>query len=231
MDELLILCCGTWKRYDLLNKLIASAENGVRTPDKIVIFDNGGTFDHPNPKVEIYRPEKNLGISAADNWFAKNIPGFKIVSNDDVELFPYTLETFWQYQDKGDLLVTAGLPILNAFTLFSVNQNVLDTVGYFDESISPGYAYFEDNDYGRRINLGGLKRTDVLTSSFHLGSGTVDVLEGEDKQNHHRKFNIAKSNYIAKWGGVPPKELWNLPYRNTGLLYVPYIEHKVERVK
>lgn len=230
MEDELILCSTTWKRYDLLNKLIESAENGHRKPSKIVIFDNGNSFWHDNPKVEIYRAQTNLGVSAGDNWLFKNIQGFKIVSNDDVELFPYTLEMFYQVKDSGDLLVTAGLPILNAFTLFSINQNVLDKVGYFDESISPNYAYFEDNDYGRRIDLAGLIRVNVATSAFHVGSGTLKALGGEEKTHHNQKFNKAKDNYIKKWGGIPPNERWALPY-NSGSLYYPYTDHQVQKIK
>jgi hypothetical protein len=227
MEEELILCSTTWKRYDLLNELIHSAETGERKPTKIVIFDNGHKFTHSNPKVEVYRPVggENLGVSAGDNWFFKNIPGFKIVSNDDVKLFPYTLEMFWQYKDKGDLLVTAGFPILNAFTLFSVNQKVLDTVGYFDESISPRYAYYEDNDYGLRISRAGLCRIDVPTSSWHLGSGTLKGMTHQEQAEHTRKFDLARNNYKAKWGGLPAFET------RTPNLYVGYIEHKVEKIQ
>lgn len=230
-NEQLVLCSATWKRYDLLSALINSADAGYRKPDRIVIYDNGGSFWSDNPKVEIYRPGTNLGISPADNWFFKNIPGFKVISNDDVELFPYTLEMFWEARNTGDLLVTAGLPILNAFTLFSINEKVVETVGYFDESISPGYAYFEDNDLGRRISLAGLIRENVYTSAFHLGSGTLKALTGQEKSDHDRKFKLAENNYKAKWGGVPPYEKWTLPYENTGSLYVPYVEHPVIRVK
>jgi GT2 family glycosyltransferase len=231
MDGELILCSTTWKRYDLLNKLIDSAEVSSKKPDRIVIFDNGLGFGHSNPKVEIYRPDKNLGVSAGDNWFFKNLSGCVVVSNDDVELFPYTLEMFWQYKDKGDLLVTAGLPILNAFTLFSINQRVVDTVGYFDESISPNYAYFEDNDFGKRINAAGLIRVDVPTSSFHLGSGTLKALTGNEKNEHGRKFALAEKNYRSKWGGVPPNEKWDYPHNSRDYLYVPYVEHNVTKVK
>jgi len=231
MYEQMVLCSTTWRRYDLLNNLILSAENGVRKPDRIVIFDNGRGFWNDNPRVEIYRPRTNLGVSAGDNWLFKNVQGFVIVSNDDVELFPYTLEMFHQFYDTGDLLVTAGLPILNAFTLFSINQKVIDTVGYFDESISPGYAYYEDNDFGRRINLAGLTRSNVTTSAFHVVSGTLKGLKGDEQRDHHRKFGIARSNYERKWGGVTPYEKWNIPYNGKGSLHVPYTDHPVERIK
>jgi GT2 family glycosyltransferase len=225
----LTLCCTTWKRYDLLAKLINSAEAGNTKPDRICIVDNGGSFWNDNPKVEIYRTKENLGVSAGDNYFFKNmIDDFIVVSNDDVELFPYTLTMFVQGKDSGDFLVTAGLPILNAFTLFSVNKKVIDTVGYFDESISPKYAYFEDNDFGRRINLAGLVRAEIPTSAFHFESGTIKSFNEEEKRAHNTKFSLARENYSKKWGGVPTKETTQSPDRG---LYVGYIEHDIVRVK
>lgn len=228
-DEALVLCSTTWKRYDLLEKLISSAEAGDKKPDRIIIFDNGLNFSSANPKVEVYRPTMNLGVSNGDNFFFKNIEGFKIVSNDDVELFSNTLEVFWEARNLGDLLVTAGLPILNAFTLFSVNQKVIDTVGYFDESISPNYAYFEDNDFGRRINLAGLTRIDVPVSALHHTSATLESLTDKENQEHSRKFEIARKNYIHKWGNIPPRETITSP--NEGLYHGYNVPQAITRVK
>lgn len=229
---MLTLCCGTWKRYDLLNKLINSAEGGHTAPDKYVIFDNGNGFYHDNPKVEIWRSGTgNIGISGALNFILhqyKSDEYFKVIPNDDVELFPYTLTMFVQHRYDGDFLVTGGLPILNAFTLFSVNEKVLNTVGYFDESISPRYAYFEDNDYGRRIHLAGLKRFNVPTSAYHEESGTLKVLTGNEKSDHSRKFDTARNNYKSKWGGIPPFETTENPH---GGLYCSYHDKAVIKIK
>ena len=138
---------------------------------------------------------------------------------------------FIQAKGTGDLLVTAGLPILNAFTLFSINQRVIDTVGYFDETISPGYAYFEDNDFGRRINLAGLKRVDVLTSAFHVGSGTIKAMSAQEQADHSRKFSIAQDNYVKKWGGRPAYEVYTTPYNRGGNFYSPHTDYPMTRVK
>jgi GT2 family glycosyltransferase len=227
----LILCCTTWKCYNLLEKLIASAESGNTKPDKIWIVDNGGTFWHDNPKVEIWRPPHNIGVSGGDNFFFKNMgDDFIIVSNDDVELFPYTLTMYTIHQNDGDLLVAGGLPILNAFTLFSVNRKIVDTVGYFDETISPNYAYFEDNDFGRRINLAGLKRFDVPTSAFHATSSTLKALNSEEQKQHAQKFDTARKNYMAKWGGKPTEEKYELPHGNKSL-YAGCLSHDLVKVK
>ncbi len=227
----IILCCTTWKRYDLLNKLISSAEVGNTKPDKIWIFDNGGNFWHDNPKVEIWRPQNNVGVSNGDNFFFNHMgDDFIVVSNDDVELFPYTLTMFTIHQNDGDFLVTSGLPILNAFTLFSINKSTVEKVGYFDETISPNYAYFEDNDFGRRMNLAGLKRFDVPTSAFHVESGTIKSYTSEEQRQHAHKFDLARENYIKKWGGKPTEEKWDKPFNNKSL-YHGYSPVNVTKVK
>ena len=48
-DTSITLCVATWKRYDLLNTLIKSAEDSHIPPDRIVIIDNVGSYMTGSP--------------------------------------------------------------------------------------------------------------------------------------------------------------------------------------
>jgi uncharacterized protein YggE len=73
----------------------------------------------------------------------------------------------------------------------------------FDESISPGYAYFEDMDYLRRMRLAGVIDAVVECGVKHVQGATLAAYSPEELDDHHRKFQLAQANYTAKWRGKP----------------------------
>src|SRR6185369_8048943 len=87
----------TLSRYDLLTKLLVSAECGTLKPDEYIIVDNGGQFVVPGGlrhKLRMIRPRTNLGVAASWNLLldialAEQQP--IVISNDDIELWPETL--------------------------------------------------------------------------------------------------------------------------------------------
>ena len=112
-----------------------------------------------------------------------------------------------------DLVFVHGLRTTNIFSIFLVRDTCIERVGMFDEAISPNYAYYEDNDYMRRINLAGnIVLEGVHTLVDHLGSQTIAAFDSKQKFEHHRKFEIARKNYIKKWGGMPTQEKYLTPY-------------------
>ncbi len=215
---MVILGIPTLNRYDLLAKCIESAEQGSVTPDKYYIIDNGGKLNRAllpdlGERLEIYYPGYNLGVAASWNVLCRKfLPDNKlIISNDDLEFFPDTLEKLCA-DSTPSIRYPAGISGANAFTCFLIHAEVFESVGEFDEKISPGYAYFEDNDYFIRSLKKGYFVVGVLNCNIlHQGSSTLEKYSQKERQEHHRKFKLARDNYIKKWGGLPGKETLTVP--------------------
>lgn len=95
------------------------------------------------------------------------------------------------------------------FALFS--KEMFNQVGYVDVNFFP--AYFEDNDYGRRMQYTQLKQADSNDLLyFHFWSRTL--YEGGTQSLNKRLFDKNEEYYITKWGGKPGKETWSIPFNN-----------------
>ena len=206
------LCIPTLNRYDLLTKCVLRAVNGTVKPTQILIIDNGCELERPNiENLHVYNFGKNIGVAASWNFFIKNTAEYRIICNDDVEFFPDTIETLLTAYEE-NYAVYPGMPSDNSFSCFILPDKIIKDVGYFDEKISPNYAYFEDNDYFRRMNLAGYSTKKAIESKLnHFTSATLKGYNPIEKENHHRLFRIAQSNYIRKWGGVPGNERFTVP--------------------
>lgn len=96
------------------------------------------------------------------------------------------------------------------FSCFMLRMETYDKVGPFDEEFSKrGKAFFEDNDYHRRMQLAGIPaRCTTSAPYFHHGSVTA---------NTHRdaiglQFEQNRAYYIEKWGGMPGQERFATPF-------------------
>jgi len=205
------VCVPTLKRYDLLANLLRSLNAGYLRPTAVYIINNGldkdalftavkETIDCP---VKILTPKKNLGVSASWNWFIRNVAEDRVIVNDDVTFAPESLEMIAKTQ--GDFV--SALRHTNACSCFKISDICVRKVGYFDEKISPGYAYFEDCDYGERLKLKNVPITSVecgvMHGDEHGGSKTKAAYTREEHEDHHRRFQIAKDNFQLKWGFLP----------------------------
>lgn len=108
------------------------------------------------------------------------------------------------------------------FACFMVRPTIMKRIGPFDENFSP--AYFEDNDYHYRINLAGLCAfNDVSAPYYHYGSQTQnasDVLPVVPPF----AFELNRSYYVSKWGGVPGEEKFTHPYNDGNINYYEWIK-------
>jgi len=80
----------TLRHYDLLQRLLDSAERGSVKPDGYIIVDNGGSararLRLPS-NAQIIEPGKNLGVAASWNLLLDEAGDEPIViSNDDIAL-------------------------------------------------------------------------------------------------------------------------------------------------
>jgi GT2 family glycosyltransferase len=208
------LCVPTLNRYDMLARLIASALASDPRPDKIWVIDNGRNVDESfravitpsvaNVPVHVHTPHANLGVAASWNWFLRNVPEERVIANDDVVLAPGSLAR---------LIGTPGLfvsPLAGAhqaFSCFLIRDECVKRVGFFDEKISPGYAYFEDVDYAWRMAEVNIPIQSVVCGIEHAGSQTLASYTPEQLTQHHRRFIVAQKNFEQKWGRLPgPKQ-------------------------
>jgi hypothetical protein len=81
----------------------------------------------------------------------------------------------------------------------------------FDENFVP--AYHEDNDYHRRMILGGDgdRIFSVNVPFLHFGSVTINRDE-KTKAAWGEKFARCKAYYVKKWGGLPGAETFDTPF-------------------
>ncbi len=79
----------------------------------------------------------------------------------------------------------------------------------FDEQ----FTYFGDNDYHRRLQLAGEGKRifSVNLPYLHYGSATVNRSEAA-KTASHAVFEDHCKRYLAKWGGMPHHEKFEVPY-------------------
>lgn len=196
------------------------------------------TFIIPNYRLHI--PLSAAWNSGIDQAFAAGNE-YVLVCNDDILFAPYTIDALYRAMEKSDkAIVTAqnvrdGMPnpddILTTpegydwsiqlnpvygggpdFACFMINWDAWKHVGRFDENFVP--AYFEDNDYHRRINLSGLEACSVNTAPYyHYGSQTQKAVAVAPVVPPHA-FDNNRAYYISKWGGQPGYETFETPFND-----------------
>lgn len=96
------------------------------------------------------------------------------------------------------------------FACFMLDQMTYSVVGPFDDGFMP--AYFEDNDYHRRINLAGLSAGSVASAiMYHYGSQTQNANPNAPIVPS-AAFRANRQRYVEKWGGEPGKETYATPF-------------------
>lgn len=232
------LCIPTLCRYDLLARLIESAEAGTVKPTGYYIIDNGGGFDvttmgrafrrlasEPPDSfangVSVHRPRQNLGVAPSWNKFL-SLREPVIVSNDDIVLRPHAIETIARELETRSFVQAFG------FALFGITPECVERVGYFDEKFYP--AYFEDCDYEIRMRRAGVLRSRYAEGELaeHDGWSTTEKVreaDGEEKTEWLTKAPEKNRVYfVQKWGAVTghcsgggddPPEIFNEPFNGS----------------
>lgn len=199
------VCVPVLKRYDLLRALLLSLGESRVPVDCVWIIDNGrdearlsfAIVESP-VKVTTITPDKPMGVAESWNYFIENVPEERIICNDDIEFGPYSIESIISAPED---LVWAGF----GFACFLIRDSCVAKIGKFDETISPGYGYYEDEDYLQRLDGRGTRErsataTNVYAGLRHIHSGTLKASSHAELLEHHRRFLIAQGNYAKKWG-------------------------------
>lgn len=190
-------------RYDLLRQLLLSLKDS-NEPFEVVILNNGlrplnGTIADTVEPIRVMTPLYSWGVAQSWNWFIDHVPEERLIVNDDVTFMSDSLRRM--ATTPGDFL--SALPGTNAFSCFLLRDSCVAKIGKFDETISPGYAYFEDCDYVERMIQARIPITQVAAEVAHGGSQTPAKYSQDQWTEHHRLFAIAKNNFITKWGAEP----------------------------
>jgi len=171
----------------------------------------------------------NNGVAVAWNhfltWGAEMNLDTLIVSNDDVVCSPDAIRILVSDLPDYDLLSPAMHESAGGwideentdFACWAVRpREFIDKFGLFDENFRP--AYFEDNDMHYRIKVaGGRFGVDQDAYMKHYGSVT-QFWDGNEEGRvvSHAQFESNRNYYVAKWGGTPTNEAYDLPFNGAG---------------
>jgi hypothetical protein len=205
VSKKIYVCVPVLKRYDLLAKLFVSLSHSLVKPEAVFVIDNGRDKARLDPALAycpvrawVEHPKIPLGVAESWNWFLTNVPEERVIVNDDCTFAPESIGALCEAE--GDLVHDLDVDMCSCFVM---RDSCIEKVGYFDEAISPGYAYFEDCDYQFRLEQTDAIRTKVVANVTHLHSQTMLKYSLSEKAEHHRKFLIAQNNFIIKWGRLP----------------------------
>lgn len=206
----LSICVPVLKRYDLLQGMMLSLSDSTVIPTRFLIVDNGrdkfslrtaieGVKKNRTTTIEVFTPNAPMGVAASWNWFLEHTPEERIITNDDVLFKKDSLEKI--LASKADLVWASG------FSCFCIRDACVGKLGLFDEKISPGYGYYEDDDYLQRLDGRGTRPPSAIAENveagvIHLKSQTLQAMSHEEVLEHHRKFKIAQVNYVRKYPQV-----------------------------
>lgn len=198
-------------RPDIFEEMMNSIDVEIGT---VVVIDNSPAMDLRNYankslNVRVVSTGHNIGVSASWNLIFKltpNVPWWMVI-NSDVVFYPQSLT-------QAESLVTNenGVHSFGGFAVFSISPDVIDTVGWFDESFVP--AYFEDNDYRYRCFLAGVPWYDHEPVHVHKGSSVIRS-DSRYQENNNRTFPMNSEYYQSKWGGPVTKETYRSPFNSN----------------
>lgn len=199
------VCVPVLKRYDLLQRMVESLRDSTMKVDKVFVINNGKdetrltrALSTTNIVTDVLLPNTPMGVAESWNWFIQNVPEHRIITNDDITFAPRSIEMLLAPQ--ADLIWSEG----HGFALFAIRDSCVKKLGLFDENISPGYGYYEDEDYLQRLDGRGTRTPSAIaanakTGACHEHSATLKTASHKEILEHHRKFKIAQRNYIEKW--------------------------------
>lgn len=165
-------------RPDLLHRMLDSIDYPVAD---LLIIDNGDVFPAWEPvehveRTHVIKMPTNLGVAASWNLIVKALPfaPYWLIVNSDAWFPPGSLQRFHEAARSDVLLLSGGAPPWCAFAL---GDDVVATVGLFDEALHP--AYCEDDDYTRRVMHAGMDVANTRIPVDHDNSSTLKGGYGE----------------------------------------------------
>lgn len=179
----------TLTRYDLLQRMLSSIDYPI---GHVLIIDNGNMIDQLKLPAEIKEltvltMPANLGVAGSWNLGIKSFPFDPqwLIVSDDVVFPAGALE---EYSKLADSTAIQFFDVSPKWACFSVGQTVVEKAGLACELFHP--AYFEDNDWERRIDKAGVSKEVLPIRVQHDNSSTLKS-GFEDKNTATFKANQA----------------------------------------
>lgn len=175
----------------------------------ILIVDNGNQGIEVKKPIHVVVNPENRGVAGSWNQlcaalFSAGYTHAHIINDDiDMRTQPEALEAFIEANPADFYVGTQN------WCSFIMPKATFREIGRFDDKFFP--AYFEDNDYYRRLILAGKKivRTELLDPVVYRNSMTI---QKEPALNN--LFMANQQYYIQKWGGTPGQETFTTPFNN-----------------
>lgn len=224
----MLLAVPVLRRYDLLERLIASAEVSHELNGYLIV-DNGGEFRSKlegsetiqralarSADIRVLEPGSNIGVAAAWNAILDEAGDEPVlISNDDVELGRETISVLSaKHEELPDALLLADDgPDASGWCLFFHPQSLYKKIGPYDESFHP--AYYEDSDYRWRMKLEKREPVLVKTEFKH-------AVRGSWSDESRKIMGRSLEQFERKWGGNPRGDesaLFTEPFDGAPIAY------------
>jgi GT2 family glycosyltransferase len=240
MKPLTIVCC-SYRRFDLLQRMVASCEASSLLPDRYILLSNGGNIG------SVTEPIQKLSGDRAMRSYLEMPPPAKLQPRLDIQELPRcSVAKAWNQAFRmadeaghGDYTVVTGDDVVfgketlaglvaeadahpealfiyprvmssQMFCVFLAKKAVFARIGGFDEQFFP--AYYEDNDFFRRMKLAGIDPLAVDCDGYlHDVSSTLKNFNSHEMEEHHTQFRENQRRYMNKWGGLPGSEIYDVP--------------------
>lgn len=191
-----VLAIPVLNRYDLLDQNLETIDFPIK---EILIINNGKEKYEPKRtdlNIRVLNLPSNLGMSGSWNLTIKLYPheNYWMFSSADTHWVPGSLEKLHNESGSDKLVMTT-----EAWSAFTLGENIVREVGLFDEYFYP--IYFEDNDYYERVMRssvkGGYVNGTIKVNAPHGASQTIFSDEGLRNRNH-TTFDINKEYFNKK---------------------------------
>ena len=209
-----LLAIPVLNRYDLLDQNLETIDYPI---GEILIINNGKEKYEPKRKdlnVRVLNLPSNLGMSGSWNLAIKLYPHneYWMFSSADTHWIPGAMEQLHNASGKTKLVMTS-----EAWSCFSIGEDIVRNVGLFDEYFYP--IYFEDNDYYERVMRSNMKDGYVQgTIQVNIPSGPSQTINSDEKlkNRNHTTFEINKTYFNKKHSeDFKVNGVWNIDRRRV----------------
>lgn len=165
----------TFRRFDLAQRMLDSIDYPV---EHVVIVDNSGMrqFEPVKPDMVqnlwLLQMPYGLGSAGGANVVIKSTPFAKywIIASDDTHFAPGALAKIDAEIDTNALTFFDTSP---DWCCIALGEGVVEKAGLCSELFHP--AYYEDNDFERRIRAHGLEVKRILAKVHHDNSSSLQA--------------------------------------------------------
>jgi GT2 family glycosyltransferase len=209
-----VLAIPVLNRYDLLDDNLDTIDYPIK---EILIINNGREIYEPRRKdlnVRVLNLPSNLGMSASWNLTIKLYPHEKywMFSSADTHWIPGSLEKLHNESNSDKLVLTT-----EAWSAFTLGENIVKEVGLFDEYFYP--IYFEDNDYHERVMRSSFKENYAHgVIEVNAPHGASQTIHSDNSLRNRNDFTfIQNKEYFdeKRLGNFSYHKGWNIDKRRS----------------